>query len=325
MFSVYLPSALAAIASSRRIRLDDLAVIDETIHADTAMMNDEIEWLSYLDRSCVVKDLCWHRFYVETTVDYVLRLVDEPGTVESERLSWLQECLSEDGMVQTAAGLEILIRLIVEARQVPEWLAPWVLNQVRAGIVFGFGPVGAGYMRPGAVVLAGDVAIIRRVLAGSRALAQKPLTRMEMDILFDINEQSDQGGNDPAWSDLFVKAAANFLVAGRGHRVPERAVALAPAEWLANPVSGTASIFRRLSVGLLPHSLEEFWRGYRLEPIGAAERAVPAIDGEIHWMIERMTGRGASLHENEKALLAFLSQETPDLHPSLAMLASSAA
>ncbi len=327
MFSVYLPNALVNIARKRTIKADDLPIIDEIVHADVAMMNDEIEWMSYLDRACLAKEAAWFEFYVNTTVDYVVNITDTPGVVESDRLSWLLECLCDNGMIASSAGLEILLRIGEAAELVPEWMAPFALNQVRAGIAFGLGPLGAGINRETASVLASDVQVMRRILTGTKSVANAPLSRLEIDILFDVNEQSDQATNDPAWSDLFVKAAADFMIAGRYHNVPERSVALAPADWLDHPVTGTAHIFRRLSIGLLPHSLEEFWREYRRDEARgelASEGTGEGHSGEISWVLDRLS-RSGELRDNEKELLTFLSLETPDLHPSLRTLIDAAA
>ena len=45
---------------------------------------------------------------------------------------------------------------------------------------------------------------------------------------------------------------------------------------------------------------------------------------EAEWLNERI-GRGGHVHENEKALLQFLKEESPDIHPSLKVLIASAA
>lgn len=331
MFSVYLPHALAAIAKTRIIKQDDLPVIDEIIHADVAIMNDEIEWLCHLDQVCMAKDFAWVDYYVRTTVDYVVNQADPRGHVDGERMSWLLECLTEDGMIRTSSGLEVILGVLETAEQVPEWVTSFALNQVRAGIVYGRGPLGAGVRRIVSGVGGTDVDVLRRILVSCRQFAHQPLSRMEIDILFDINDQTDEERNDPAWSDLFVKCAANFMVAGRRHRVPDRQTALAPAAWLTQNNQGSLGIFRRLAVGLLPHSLEEFWRDYRSdkpaihEVLGfSSNDHDKRSEAEIKWVIDRI-GRDRALHENEKALLTFLSLETPDLHPSLRTLLDTAA
>ncbi len=55
----------------------------------------------------------------------------------------------------------------------------------------------------------------------------------------------------------------------------------------------------------------------RNEALEASEQSANAIDSaECHWLVERI-GRDGVLHENEKALISYLKQESPSLHASL--------
>ena len=62
--------------------------------------------------------------------------------------------------------------------------------------------------------------------------------------------------------------------------------------------------------------IEKAWaeRNARME----AEEAQASIieDQEAQWLIDRISHDGR-MHENEKALLRFLREESPDIHPSL--------
>jgi hypothetical protein len=45
---------------------------------------------------------------------------------------------------------------------------------------------------------------------------------------------------------------------------------------------------------------------------------------EVRWLADRI-GRDGVIHENERALLVFLREESPDIHPSLRTLLDTAA
>ena len=62
--------------------------------------------------------------------------------------------------------------------------------------------------------------------------------------------------------------------------------------------------------------IENAWaeRNARME---AAEAQAAVIeDREAQWLVDRISHDGR-MHENEKALLRFLRDESPDIHPSL--------
>ncbi len=63
-------------------------------------------------------------------------------------------------------------------------------------------------------------------------------------------------------------------------------------------------------------TMDDAW-AERNEQLEAEEQTANAIDsGESHWLVERI-GRDGVLHDNEKALVSYLKQESPSLHSSL--------
>ena len=69
------------------------------------------------------------------------------------------------------------------------------------------------------------------------------ITRVEAEILFNINDRTAEADNDPAWSDLFAKALANCVMAASGYVAPPREVALRQEAWLNSPSGGVGTFF----------------------------------------------------------------------------------
>ena len=138
--------------------------------------------------------------------------------------------------------------------------------------------------------------------------------------------------NDPAWSDLFVKAIANFMMAASGYAAPSREEALRSEAWLDKPSGGIADFFGKMAAGGLrgvfaayrePSTEDAFAERNKLVEAGAAAAQVVTAE-EAEWLARRM-GRDGVLHDNEKALLRFIRDEAPSVHPSLQSLIAKAA
>ena len=153
------------------------------------------------------------------------------------------------------------------------------------------------------------------------------VTRPEAEVLFDINDATADADNHPAWTDLFVKAIANSVMAASGYACPPREVALAREAWLdrrgdlslPNMLAGMAGGMKGLFAGYHPQSEEErAIAQLTLQKIGIVthEAITPA---EAQWLAERMGGDGR-LTPNERALLSFIRAESPSIDPALQTL-----
>jgi len=203
---------------------------------------------------------------------------------------------------------------------------------VKKAVLEGEGPLAAGKsLEPGRVTR-DEVELIRRILYAFGGEGNVAVTRAEAQILFDINDATAQAQNDPAWSDLFVKAIANFMMAASGYTAPSRQEAMRREEWLDAPSGGVADVFSRMAAGGLRGVLNAYrqpgseaaWaaRNRAKEASTATAEAVTADEAE--WLAGRM-GRDGVLHDNEKALLRFIRDEAPSVHPSLKSLIAKAA
>ena len=94
----------------------------------------------------------------------------------------------------------------------PVKLASFALEQVKWGVIRSQGYVGACHQNEPGVVDKAETELVRRILFAFGGDGNISITRQEAGILFDINDATDEKKNDPAWSDLFVKALANFLL-----------------------------------------------------------------------------------------------------------------
>jgi hypothetical protein len=312
-----MPEALQRMAEAGRISAEDVLTLRRKVFTDGVVQPREAEWLFALNDACHDNAPEWPEFFVEALVDYTVHQAMPHGYISPENGQWLVERISRDGKVKTRTELELLLKALREARSAPDSLVGFALEQVRVAVVEGSGPVRSGEsLQPGQVG-APEVDLLRRILYAAGGDGNIAVTRTEAEVLFEINDATRTADNDPDWSDLFVKAIANHLLANHGHDVPPREVALARAKWLDAPSGG---VFKSMLSGL-----SGIWQAYRqpdvweerLEEQDEAIRSAERVTSEeARWLADRLQRYG-DLRDHEVALIKFLSEESTEVDPAL--------
>ena len=184
------------------------------------------------------------------------------------------------------------------------------------------GPVGRGRELEPGIVGEAEVALLRRILYAFGGDQNIAISKAEAEILFDLNDATSEAGNHPAWSDLFVKAVANFLMATSDYMVPTRQEALRREEWLEERDGIGGFMSKMLSGGLKgiwhayrrDEDVERYARLFGRENMMRHNERITGVEAD--WLANRI-GRDGKIHENEKALITFLREESADIHPTL--------
>jgi hypothetical protein len=225
--------------------------------------------------------------------------------------------------VDTACELELLVKALERAKLSPVGLVTFALQQVKTGVLEGDGYIGESRKLEPGVIGEAEVDLVRRILYAFGGDGNIAITQQEAAVLFDLNDATSEVDNHPAWSDLFVKALANFLMAASGYEVPVREEALRREAWLDAPTAGVGSFMSQMLAG----SLDAIWDAYQHgtvdgEPARSVETSgtiefVPRVTAEqARWAAGRI-GQNGQLHENEAALINFLKSRQAYLHPKL--------
>jgi hypothetical protein len=147
--------------------------------------------------------------------------------------------------------------------------------------------------------------------------------------LFELNNATIEAENADDWRDLFVEAVANYLMFPEGAPVVRDAQESRRRDvWMENRRSvgsliwGVGKALGTLQIGELWSEVDPLGAGKRQRTARAINRArvdiakEPIAEREVKWLVERI-GEDDVLHENERALLIFLRDNSPDIHPLL--------
>ena len=325
MGELQMNGALAAMARKSRLNADDVLALRQEVFQDGVVDRSEAEALFAIDRSVKDKVVEWSGFFIEAVTDYLVLVEAPKGYLSQENANWLIRTISSDGVVDKVVEFEMLMRCMEKADSMPATLSAFALHQVQAAIIDGKGAMADNRNSAKGVVSADDVKALRRVLYSYSSDGGLGVSRPEAEVLFDINDQTAESESDPAWTDLFSKAIAFSLMASITHHAVHRDEALRRQEWLDDTTVSESGFM----AGVFSGGLREFGKKMKsdtsvegahrqrnevFEEANAKSEVIDAVEAE--WLVARI-GRDGILHANELALIEFLKNESPDLHPSL--------
>ncbi len=317
-----------------KIDADDVIMYRREVFDDMIVSRAEAEAVFALNDE--VSETCpeWDQFFLEVMTDYVINQSRPEGYVSETNAEWLIKRVSHDGHVQADSELQLLVRIIERGKHVPDSLCAYALKEVAHAVLEGNGKlIGNETLQPG-VIGAPEAKLIRRVMYGPGEGGRVAISREEVEVLFDLNDLTVEVENHPEWNDVFVKAVAAHLMMASGYQSLPPEEILRREAWLddtttdtAGMLSKTLSSFGKVMSGhgwqeafTSDHAAQEqAWRQRnRMQELDSI-RSEPVDHCEATWLVERI-GRDGVLHENEKALIEYLRNESPVLNKALESL-----
>ena len=303
----------------------DVLRLRSAVHRDGIVSAEDAEALLQLNEACPVQDAAWPEFFIETLTDYVVNQAQPEGYLTAEGARWLIARVSKDDAIARKTELDLVVNILDKARWSPVSLSRFALQQVRRAVVDGDGPLRAGQIVEKGRISEPEVELVRRILYAFGGDGNVAVTRAEAEVLFEINDAIVDTEANTAWTDLFVKAVTNVVMAASGQAVPTREEALRRDAWLMNRDELSP---QALIAAMVTSSIDAVRNAYQEQ--SSEERALARLEhqrieiitnevitqAEAGWLSARI-GRDGRLTANEAALIAYLKKESPNIHPDL--------
>jgi hypothetical protein len=322
--------ALRSLPVSEIVRRGSIKDVDVlrlrgVFYDDGLISAQEAEALLELNAACAVQDPAWPALFIEALTDYVVNQAAPEGYLTAESAKWLTDRIAKDGTVARKTEIDLLLNVLDKSRWSPVSLSRLALSQVKRAVIDGDGPLRAGQVVEKGKISEPEVELVRRILYAFGGDGNVAVTRAEAEVLFEINDAIADPQANPAWTDLFVKAVTNVVMAASGQAVPTREEAMRRDAWLIqrNELSPKALI-----AAMVSSSIDAVRGAYQEQ--SPEERALARLEhqrieiitneaitqAEAAWLCERI-GRDGRLTPNEAALIAYLKKESPNIHPDL--------
>ena len=306
----------AAIASDGVISADEILVLRRIGWSDGKIGPDEAEALFAANEACAAPTAEWCDFFVEALTSFIVETVEPRGYVDDEMGDELIARIDHDGRVDSLAELELVVRVLELAVNVPERVKAYALQQIEHAVLSGEGPTRRGKLSPKGINET-ECALLRRLIfapAGDRPAA---VSKREAELLFRIKDASLYEVNAPEWEKLFIQGVANYLFGFGGHEPLSHARAAELETFMSRECSGIGGFLGRMlttkpDVDGAFGSLLDMGHQHNPDIAGAADEASELTSDESSWLTD-MLEADEELDPMEKALLAWVAEETGEV------------
>lgn len=205
-------SQLAAkVAEDGVVSEAELADLRQLGWGDGKIYRDEAEAIFAINNALKSRDPQWVDFFVEAISEFALNGTDPRGMCDEDEAKWLIASLDHDGKLESMAELELLVRIVEKAQNVPELLKSYALRQVERAVLTGTGPTRCGGDLSASHISAAECRLVRRLVFASGGHGPAAVSRHDAEFLFRLKDETLYEENAPQWDDLFVDGVANYL------------------------------------------------------------------------------------------------------------------
>ncbi len=199
-------------AADRSISDDEVRALRGSGWADGKMTREEAEVVFATQHAIENPSREWSDFFVEAIQNFVLNGSDPRGFASAEEAQWLISQVEADGKVCSMTELELLVRIIERAQNVPETLKTYVLAVLEREVLEGVGPTRCGGELSDTHISAAECRITRRVVFGQASDRPAAVSRREAEMLYRIKDKTEHAANAPEFKRLFVQGVGNYLM-----------------------------------------------------------------------------------------------------------------
>ena len=300
----------ARLKSDAAITAEDTLAMRRLVWPDGKIDPGEAEAIFDLNTAVKGSSREWVDFFVEAISVYVVHQQAPEGYVDDAKAAWLMAKIDSDGRVDSLGELELLVKILEDATNVPEQLKSYALAQIETIVLTGVGPTRDGGSLNAGSISASEVKLLRRLLFAQAGDGPGTISRAEADMLFRIKDATLGADNAPEWQRLFVQAVGNHLMAHTDYHPISRDRAAQLDSFMNDTHVSIGGFFTRM-MAANPIDGARDLRAARATPADydaavAADNAVTPVENA--WL-QSATDADKQLDPLEKALLAFIADE----------------
>jgi len=192
----------SAIAGKHRFTADDILLLRKHMFPMGLISADDAEQLLALHRCPSEKCGEWDNWFIETMAAYIVVHCYPQSSLDELNAEWLIALLAQDGMVRSAAELELVLHAMEMASAVPDILSCFALGQLQLALQSGQGAYAQSRVVKRSGIASQDIEFVYRILRGSLFAGKMVLNAAEVSALDRIDALVRGKVNDPSWKVL---------------------------------------------------------------------------------------------------------------------------
>lgn len=292
------------------IRADEILSLRQEGWSNGHIDQDEADAIFVLNDHLDQPTSEWSDFFVEALSEFLVHTLEPAGYVTEDQAEWLIDRVDSNGRLDSLTELELLVKVLEKAIDVPQRLNDYALKQIEQAVLTGEGPTRDGGALESGNVNEAETRLLRRIIFASGSERPAAVGQNEAEMLFRLKDATLQADNAPEWKRLFVQGVGNYLQ-GFGGRDPLSRERAAELEGFMNKSAASVGGFLGRMAHSSPRAGFSSLFGGKPEAIDLdvdveAAHAVTSI--EKAWLQGQIDGNG-QIDEYDQALLDFLAEE----------------
>lgn len=309
--TINFPELARQAAADGAITPEEVLTLRRSAWPDGRIDQTEAEAILAINDVVSTKSPEWIDFLVEAVGEYVLNGTEPRGYVADATADWLIARLDQDGRLDSAAELELLVRVLEKALGTPDRLKDYALAQIEHAVLTGEGPTRDGGSLSAGSISEAECKLLRRVIFASGGDRPAAVSQREAEMLFRLKDATLGADNAPEWQRLFVQGVGNYLQGSQGAKGLTRERAAELEAFMNQPSGGLSGFFRRMgsfAAGDLRSAARDLLTSPSARDLtGEAGADAAVTDSEQQWL-DAHIGSDGQIDPLEQALLAFLAE-----------------
>lgn len=311
--SIQFSELASQVKADGRVSAEEIRELRQLGWGDGRIYREEADAIFAINNAISDPSPEWVDFFVEALSEFVLNGTEPRGMCDDEEASWLMDSIDRDGKVESMAELELLVRVVEKAQNVPFELKTYALEQLERVVLRGVGPTRCGGELSDTHITAAEVKLLRRLVFASGGHGPAAVTRYDAEMLFRIKDETNGEANHTSWDDLFVDAIANYL---KGFQLANAQISHDRMKELEAFIADNKVRVGRVIGGMvreIPNVRNHFGKVFGKKPDGVdyAEAAAAGNlveDYEQEWL-EKMIDADGEVDDLERKLIARIAAE----------------
>jgi hypothetical protein len=297
-------------AADGAITPDEILALRREGWGDGRFTGEEADAIFAVNAALIERPAEWCDFFVEAVGEYVLNAWEPRGYVTDAQAAWLIGRIEADGQLDSMVELEVLLRVLERAANVPEALKAFALAQIERAVMTGSGQVRDGGSLSPACVGEAECRALRRAIFAVGGDRPAAVSRREAEMLFRIKDATLGAANAAEWKRLFVQVVGNYLM---GYASPDAQLSRERAAELEAFMADADSNIGRFMVRMARAAPGGFGIAFGRKTGSGREEQVAgarAVTGEEDAWLDAQVHANGEIDEYDRALLAFIAEET---------------
>ncbi|BDI59857.1 hypothetical protein [Qipengyuania nanhaisediminis] len=300
-------------AADGDVTADEVLALRRQGWGDGIITREEAEAIFAVNNAIDERSQEWCDFVVEAIGEFVLNGTEPRLQCDDSEAEWLIAQVDHDGVCESYVELEVIVRIIERAENVPTRLKDYVIAQVENEVLTGTGPTRHGGELSDTHVSSAEARILRRVVFASGGHGPAAVSRHEAEMLFRLKDATKAEANAPEWDDLFLDGVANFM---RGFAFQnaqlDHSRRRGLEEFMADDSANVGRFLGRMAKQV-PHVRNHFGKVFGKKDAGPsiADQAATGhevTDFEQQWLDKMIEGDG-EVDDLERRLIARIIEE----------------